>query len=161
MASFASLGAAQEQRLVRANTAAFLKSRLEAFVEAGVLSKTALTALAVAAPASTNAWSAGVPTTFTTRRPEWAYKHVKSAVPGEFWGGGREGKGVGGLAEAERGRREERARRRGRRCPPPLQRFSSNPSLTTVPPHIPPHTHPYARASQSLARTRPPSTPGS
>ena len=83
--SFASLGAAQEQRLVRAQTATFLKARLEQMVEAGAVSRSALAALSAAATPSATAF--GVPTTHTTRRPEWAYKHVKSAVPGAWFGG--------------------------------------------------------------------------
>ncbi len=76
MSSFASLGAAREQGLVRANTATFLKARLEALVKSGVLDATALETL------SRPSVAAGVPTRVITKRPEFVYKHVKSAVPG-------------------------------------------------------------------------------
>ena len=77
MASFAALGAAQEQRYVREQAASFLKARLEQMVEAGTVSRAVL----AGSPAASAV--AGVPTTHTTRRTEWVYKHVKSAVPGE------------------------------------------------------------------------------
>lgn len=85
-ASFAALGAAQEQRLVRDQTAAFLKKRLAEFAEAGSLPRAALAALEQQRRSAAAGLFDGVPTTVTRSRPaaEVVYKHVKSAVPGEW-----------------------------------------------------------------------------
>lgn len=80
--SFAALGAAQEQRLVRAQTAAFLQERLAQLVEAGAAHRSSSAAAATALFVE----AGGVPTTVTRSRPaaEVVYQHVKSAVPSEL-----------------------------------------------------------------------------
>ena len=124
MSSFASLGLAQEQQLVRAQTAAYLKTRLEAMVASGAVDA------AAALQALSTGRASSVPTRVVKTRPEWVYKHVKSAVPCEFL----VGKGVGETATASG---SAAPRRPSISQPPPLTLTLSPPSiLSPPPPHL-------------------------